>query len=70
MTSISVLTIGPNGGAHRYSSARAAARALSGNGTTSIRNTIVRRIDNGGGYIGNVWVEGTNLTSIRRPRRA
>ena len=68
MTKQQVLTIGPNGGAHRYSSARAASRALSGNGSDSLRNTIIRRVDSAGGYVGNVWVEGTNLTAIRRPR--
>lgn len=69
MTGLSVLTIGPNGGAKIYSSARAASRALSGIGTDSLRNTIVRRIDDGGGYVGNVWVENTNYpVGIRRPQ--
>ncbi len=67
--STAILTIGPNGGAHRYTSATAASRALSGNGTDSLRKTILRRAsDDNGGYVGKVWVETTNLTTIRRPR--
>ena len=61
-----VLTIGPNGGAHRYSSASAASRAISGHGDRSVRNTIIRRLSEGGGYVNGVWVESTNLKSIKR----
>lgn len=55
-----VLTIGPNGGTKVYSSLRAASRALSGNGTDALRSTITRRVNNGGGFIGGVWVQATN----------
>lgn len=55
-----VLTIGPNKGVKVYGSIRAASRALSGDGTDSLRRTITRRIDVGGGYVGGVWVEATN----------
>lgn len=57
---MNVLTIGPNKGVKIYSSVRATARALSGTGTDGLRSTISRRLDDGGGYIGNVWVEPTN----------
>lgn len=67
--SLSVLTIGPNGGAKVYSSLRAASRALSGLGTDSLRSTITRRIDDGGGFVGGVWVESTNYpVGIRRTK--
>jgi hypothetical protein len=52
-----ITTIGPNGGQHTYKSATTAARALGGNGTDSKRITIGRRCSEGGGYVGNVWVE-------------
>lgn len=55
-----VLTIGPNNGVKVYGSLRAASRALSGNGSDALRRTIARRLDDGGGYVGNVWVEPTN----------
>lgn len=58
---MNVLTIGPNKGLKVYGSLRAASRALSGNGTDNLRRTITRRIDNGGGYVGNVWVEASNF---------
>jgi hypothetical protein len=64
--SYSILTVGPSGGASRYKSIRATSRALSGNGSDSIRSTIGRRIDEGGGYIGNVWVQQTALPGITR----
>lgn len=68
MLSQTILTLGPNGGAKVYSSARAASRALSGTGTDSLRNTIIRRVDEGGGFVGNVWVEASNYpVGIRRP---
>lgn len=67
--SLSVLTIGPNGGAKVYSSLRAASRALSGLGTDSLRSTITRRVDDGGGFVGGVWVESTNYpVGIRRTK--
>ena len=47
--SLSILTVGPNGGTARYGSIRKVARVLSGNGTDSIRNTIARRVSQGGG---------------------
>lgn len=56
-----ILTIGPNKGVKVYSSLRATSRSLSGNGTDSLRRTITRRVDNGGGYVGDVWVEPTNF---------
>lgn len=62
-----VLAVGPNGGARFYSSASAASRALSGYGVDSLRNTIMRRVDEGGGYVGNVFVIGTTVSSIKRP---
>ena len=59
MANISVLTIGPNKGTKVYSSTRAASRALSGTGSDSLRRTIGRRLDNGGGFVGSVWVQTT-----------
>ena len=52
-----VLTEGPNGGQKTYSSTTAAARALSGDGTESKRSSISRRCSEGGGYVGEVWVQ-------------
>lgn len=66
--SLSILTVGPNGGTARYGSIRKVARVLSGNGTDSIRNTIARRVSQGGGYVGGVWVQSSAIPSIRRPR--
>lgn len=57
---MNVLTIGPNNGLKIYSSIRAASRALSGTGKDSLRRTITRRLDNGGGFVGGVWVEPSN----------
>ena len=65
-TKQSVLAIGPNGGAHIYSSASAAARVLSGNGTRSKIMSVTRRLNEGGGYVGNVWVQTTGLDGISR----
>ena len=65
MTNQKVLTIGTNGGIQVYSSVRAAARALSGDGTERTRSAITNRIANGGGYLGNVYVTGG--TSYVRP---
>lgn len=59
MSNDRVLTIGPNGGVKVYSSLRATSRALSGTGSDSLRSTITRRLDNGGGYVGDVWVQST-----------
>jgi len=53
---VQVLTIGPNKGVRVYNSIRAASRALSGTGSDEMRSTISRRINEGGGYIGNVYV--------------
>ena len=64
----SILTVGPTGHANRYSSLRAASRALSGTGTDSVRRTITRRADVGGGFIGDVWVQFSNIPSTKRPR--
>lgn len=64
-----VLTIGPNGGAHRYSSMRAASRALSGNGTDSLKSTISRLCAGNGGYVNGTFVcSAGNISTIRRPR--
>ena len=68
MKSENVLVIGPNGSAAVYSSIRATSRALSGNGSDSLRRTITRRLDIDGGFVGNNWVQSTSLTSVRRPR--
>lgn len=68
MNGTAILTVGPNGGAKVYSSVRAASRALSGTGTDSLRSTILRRVDVGGGFVGNVWVQSTNYpVGIVRP---
>ena len=61
-----VLTIGPNGGARVYSSIRAASRALSGTGTDNMRSTIARRCEAGGGKVGEVYVQYTNLVSVTK----
>jgi hypothetical protein len=52
-----ILAVGPNGGSQVYRSVRAASRALSGTGSDSLRNSINRRLADGGDYIGGVWVE-------------
>lgn len=54
-----ILAIGPNNGLKTYTSVRAASRALSGNGSESLKSTIHNRIANGGGYVGNTWVQST-----------
>jgi hypothetical protein len=54
-----VLAITPNREARVYRSTTTAARQLSGDGTTRTQRTIQRRIAEGGGYIGNVWIQGT-----------
>ena len=68
MTPEKVLVVGPNGSAAVYNSIRAASRVLSGTGSDSLRRTITRRLDIGGGFVGDAYVQSTNLTSIRRPR--
>lgn len=58
----SILASGPNS-TRRYSSVRAAARALSGTGVDSTertRSAIRRLISNGGGYIKSVYVRRSN----------
>lgn len=60
MANTSVLTIGPNGGAKVYTSARAASRALSGTGSEGMRGAIGRRLVEGGGFVGGVWVQATS----------
>lgn len=54
-----VLAITPNRGVRVYRSAATAARQLSGDGSNRVERTIYRRINEGGGYVGRVWVQGT-----------
>lgn len=68
MTSEKVLVVGPSGSAAVYNSIRATSRALSGNGSDSLRRTITRRLDIDGGFVGNNWVQSTALPGIHRPR--
>lgn len=68
MTPEKVLVVGPNGAAAVYSSIRAASRVLSGDGSDARRRTITRRLDDGGGYVGNTWVQTTDLNGVHRPR--
>lgn len=68
MTPEKVLVVGPTGSAAVYSSIRAASRVLSGTGSDSLRRTITRRLDIGGGFVGDAYVQATNLTSVHRPR--
>lgn len=57
MKNIPVLTIGPNGGTRTYTSIRATARALSGNGkVTKTLNQVASAVKNGGGLVGRVQV--------------
>lgn len=63
---LKVLTIGRNGGVAAYGSLRSASRALSGDGSDSVRSTITRRCDDGGGFVNGVWVQFTTIPSIRR----
>ena len=68
MTPDRVLAVGPNGGAMVYSSVRAAARALSGTGGEGPRAAITNRAYEGGGFVGNVYVQFTNHPGgISRP---
>jgi len=58
-TSKAVLAIYESGTETRFSSIRSASRALSGNGSDRLSTSIRRRLNAGGGYVGNnhVWVE-------------
>lgn len=55
-TTKKIVTVGPNMGVRFYSNASALSRALSGYGTDSRRKTISRRLAQGGGFVGKVWV--------------
>lgn len=66
MQAKNVLTISANGKVHLYGSLRKASRALSGTGSDSRRQTIARRCSLGGGKVGDVYVQYTNLESLRR----
>lgn len=55
-----VLAINPSRTVTVYDSATSASRSLSGTGTDSRRHTITRRCEEGGGYVGGVWVQFTN----------
>ena len=59
-----ILAIGPNGGFTTYSSTAALSRALSGNGSDSVRSTISRRLATGGGFVGNVFVQRTTFRTF------
>ncbi len=65
-----ILTVGPSGKATRYCSQRAVSRVLTGDGSDNLRSTVKRRLDAGGGFIGRVWVQNSEITSIVRPRLA
>lgn len=54
-----VLAITPNRGVRIYRSTTSAARQLSGDGSTRVLRTVQRRVAEGGGYVGGVWVQGT-----------
>ena len=56
-TSKTVIAKGPSGQVRKFASTRAAARALSGNGSEALRTTIARRCSKGGGYVKNTWVQ-------------
>ena len=50
-----------------YQSMSAASRVLSGNGDSdNLRRQISRRCENGGGYIGDVWVQFTALPAVKK----
>jgi len=57
MVNQQVQTIGPNMGVRTYNSLSSASRVLSGWGDDGKRNTIARRCDEGGGFVGRVWVQ-------------
>ena len=52
-----VTLTGPSGSTKTFTSIVAASRVLSGNGTDSKRRTLTRRLEEGGGYVGNVWAQ-------------
>lgn len=56
-----VLAITPTREVRVYRSTSTAARQLSGDGSTRTQRTIQRRVAEGGGYVGNVWVQGTSF---------
>lgn len=58
---MSILAIGPSRKAKRYTSARAASRELSGDGSDRRRSFIVETAQRGG-YVGNVWVLNTRTS--------
>lgn len=60
-----VLQIGPSGKARVYSSLRAASRVFSGNGSDSRRSLIADRVENGGGYVANSWLQSTTRVQRR-----
>lgn len=55
-----ILAINPSRKVTVFNSARSASRSLSGTGGDSRRGSITRRCDEGGGYVGGVWVQFTN----------
>ena len=65
-TSIKVLTISPRGTPVAYTSLSAASRVLSGDGSDRLRSTITNRVRNGGGYVGETWVQFTTVPVIRK----
>lgn len=56
-----ILAVSPSRVATVYQNATTASRVLSGVGSDGRRHTITRRCDQGGGYVGNTWVQYTNL---------
>ena len=64
--SVKVLTISSRGTPVAYTSLSAASRVLSGNGSDTLRRTITRRAEQGGGYIGDTWVQFTTIPVIRK----
>lgn len=54
-----ILAILPSREVRLFKSTSTLARQLSGNGTTSVQRTIQRRLELGGGYVGNVYVQRT-----------
>lgn len=53
---VQVLTVSQNDTVRVFNSIRAASRMLSGTGSEELRSTIARRVAEGGGYVGNVYV--------------
>lgn len=56
-----VLAINPSRKVTVFDNPSAASRSLSGTGSRSRRHTISRRCQEGGGYVGGVWVQFTNF---------